>query len=503
MLVVYAVLSLPWICAATEDLVAVAESGIYANEIEPAAKSHVDSLMAVDRSEAALNNVAPTISYDADSAYVRLERARKLHKDAENITLIRNTYSGSMIPNRGKGLLQVQRLVELALQHSPEIRDAEASWQAAHNDLDEAKGALWPKVDMNGNSAAAKFGKGNPYGNGTYNRVGVTLSYTVSDGGRTIGMISNKEHIEHSAQAKYLLARNKIAFETTNIFLQIAKQQMLIGAYQEYLDRMNLLANNMVEIVKVIPGRRSELTQANTRVMQAEENLFNAQSKKRDNQIELIKLIGEKIKINDIKELDIDIPPLPLDAALKRAEGHPALLAADADASAAKSLVNVSRASQAPQLEVQASKMTGVDVMGYSDPGQVYFSVKWNAFQGFAGAANERAAISRAVSSDEKFRQTINEIEFKLNSAWADFQTQERRIKNFQLLLVGTDQVRQDYYTQWQVLGRRNLLEVLVAESEHLNTVAGLITGKVDKSIAAAKMYFEAGEMADWMIGEN
>ena len=411
-------------------------------------------------------------------------------------------YTGLMNSHHGQKFMQIQHLVELALRHSPEVRDAESAWQAAQNDFEEAKGALWPKVDFNATSAAAKLGKGgNPYGNGTLNRLGATLSYTVFDGGRTSSLIASKQHIAHSIEAKYLLARNKIAFDTSNAFLQIARQQLLIIAYQGHLTQMKKLEKSMIEIVKVMPGRRSEFTQVSARVLQAEENLNNAVSKKRDYQIELIKLVGEKIRIDDVKESEIELEPLSLEVALLRAEEHPAIQLADAEVSASKDQVEVSQATQAPQLDLVASKLNGVDQMGYADPGQVYLSVKWNAFQGFSSKANERAALARAESSGEKLRQAVSDVEFKLNAAWADYKTQTLRITNLLILKQGTDQVRQDFFDQWQSLGRRSLLEVLGAESEHLNTVVSLINSQVDQAIAASKMHFESGEMAGWMVG--
>ena len=74
----------------------------------------------------------------------------------------------------------IHRLVEISLVRSAQLRDAEIVWQAAQMDVEEAKGALWPKVDFNANSQAATIGKGNPNGNGTTGRAGATVSYTVS-----------------------------------------------------------------------------------------------------------------------------------------------------------------------------------------------------------------------------------------------------------------------------------------------------------------------------------
>ncbi len=414
---------------------------------------------------------------------------------------IQNPYTGTSVPDRGTALLPVQHLVELALINSPEIRDAEAAWQAAQMDLEEAKGVKWPRVDVSGSSAATKFGSGNPYGNGSTGRVGVTATYTLLDAGKSSHQISNKDHLAKAAEARLELARNKVAGDTVNAYLQIAKYQLLIGAYQGNHARMNELAEKLREIVAALPGRRSEMTQANARVMQAQENIMAATAKKREYQIQLIKLIGLKVKVRDIEHFDAEIPVLPLGEALNSAESHPALRAAEEEKIAAKEMESVSGAAQYPQLDLQASKMSGTDVMGYSDPGQVYLALNWNAFQGFAGEAARKANAARALSAEEKYQQSLNEIEFMLNSAWADHETQSRRIASMETLKQESWQVREDYYIQWQELGRRSLLELLASETEYLNAEVGLINSKIDRSVAASKLYTEAGVMADWLVG--
>lgn len=129
-------------------------------------------------------------------------------------------------------------------------------------------------------------------------------------------------------------------------------------------------------------------------------------------------------------------------------------------------------------------------------------SVKWNLFQGFAAKSQEKAAIERANAAQEKYRQMIFEIEYKLDSSWADYVNQSARADSLKTLSQSTEQVRSDYFTQWETLGRRSLLEVLTAENEHLTTMVNLATSELDKQIALTRMRFESGTLATWMFGE-
>jgi len=71
-----------------------------------------------------------------------------------------------------------------------------------------------------------------------------------------------------------------------------------------------------------------------------------------------------------------------------------------------------------------------------------------------------------------------------------------------EILRLESKQVREDYYIQWKDLGRRSLLELLASENEYLSSEVGLITSKVDRSNAIAKLYAESGCIAEWLVGE-
>jgi len=66
----------------------------------------------------------------------------------------------AQIPQRGKAMVPLQKLVIAALERSPGTREAQANWRAAVQDVAQARGALWPRVDLNANTAATKLDGG-------------------------------------------------------------------------------------------------------------------------------------------------------------------------------------------------------------------------------------------------------------------------------------------------------------------------------------------------------
>ncbi len=411
----------------------------------------------------------------------------------------------NVLPPRNAANDLLRQLSGVALLRSPQLRDAEATWLASKNDVEDAKGALWPRVDVSGNSKAKKFGTGNPYGNGITNRVTLSVTYPLFDGGKISKDISAKEYQEQSAQAKVMQANEQTVFEVSSAYLQILKYRRLADLYQQNIDRLDHLVSKMEVIVQTMGGRRSELTQATARLLQAKDNKIAALAKLREFEMQLLKLVGPEYLTKISYETTPGIQPISLEAAKAKAmKSHPMLLATEADKMALSAVAGAIHAGNYwPTFDVQASKTSGVDIMGFSDPGQVYVAFKWNAFQGFSGKSKELAVLERANAAQEKYLQTKLEIEYKLNSAWSDYNNQTDRIASLKVLAVNTEQVRGDYFAQWEALGRRSLLEVLTAENEHLTTLVNLASSELDQQIALARMRFESGTLVSWMFEEG
>jgi adhesin transport system outer membrane protein len=406
------------------------------------------------------------------------------------------------LPDRGQAMTPLQRLVTLALERSPGTREAQANWRAAVQDADQARGALWPHLDLNANSHGVKLDGSKAQSLG--GRVGATASYTLLDFGRVQDQVDARLALASSSQARILTAREATTFETVNAYMQLGKYQRLIRIYEAHIADLNTLADKLSEIVAVFVGRTSELTQARTRLGQAREGLMAMQAKKREYQLALMRQVGAGQVGENVDE---SMPYFPVEGVAPVLSAanlhHPAVVSARAEAVASRALAAEAHAARKPQLDVQILKQSGRDAAGQTSPTQLYVSAKWAAFQGFADKAAEQALIERAVAADEKVAQSLIEIEFNIHSAWAEYESQSSRLKELRSLVQGTDQVRKDYYTQWRDLGKRSLLDVLTAENEHLSTLLSLASSEVDQSLALARMRYEAGTLKDWLVGND
>ena len=414
-------------------------------------------------------------------------------------SLVPPTIVAQAMPQHGERMKPLQSMVSEALERAPAIREAQANWRAAEQDALQSRGALWPRLELNANSRALT--PASQTVNAVTGRMGATASYNVYDFGRARSQIDARESTALGARNRFLLASETTTFDTVNAYLQLLKYQRLVGIYEQHIVDLDTLVGKLAEIVSVFAGRRSELTQAQSRLGQARDALATLKAKKREYQLSLVRQTGAST-LPIVPDLLPDIPVAESAALLDGArQFHPIVRAARAEAAAARAQAAEAAASLKPQADLQLSKQTGRDANGFTSPAQLYMTFKWVAFDGFGTRANVQAQEDRARAAEERAAQYLMEIDFNIKSALADYEAQSGRVRELALLVARTDQVRRDTFDQWRELGRRSLLDVLTAESEHLNTLSNLASSDVDQVLALARLRHEAGTLKEWLLG--
>jgi adhesin transport system outer membrane protein len=405
-------------------------------------------------------------------------------------------------PDLGVGMWPLQALVGQALAHAPAILEAQANALAASHDVGQAQSGLWPRVELSANSPATSLENNGASGMGA--RAGANVVYNLADFGKTRKQIAGRELQSLSLQDRLRTVRETTAFDTATSYLELIKHQRLENIYAVHIDELQGLVKKLSEIVAVFAGRRSELTQAQTRLGQAYDALLAVQAKERQFKLDLMRQIGSYTRFTNVPDV---LPVIPLEPGTVLMETvktqHPAIRSAAAEASAARAQVEEAQAGQKPQVDLVLSSQSGLDANGFAAPTQLYVTAKWVAFDGYGGKNSEQALQERALAAEARAGQVLQDIEFKIQSAQASYRSLAWRVSELTGLLSDTDQVRKDYYDQWRELGRRSLLDVLSAENEHLSTQLSLATAQVDQVQAAVRMRHEAGGFQTWLLGEE
>ena len=384
-----------------------------------------------------------------------------------------------------------------AIDRSPLLRQTKAEQAAAAADVREAEGQRWPQIDVGANSKPTSLGGG---ANETTNPQAINLNMTtnVFDWGRTSNTIGSRKELHSAADQKYLANVENIAREVSLNVVELEKNRRVSAISQQYVERMSTLVGMLKEIVETDRGRSSELTQARARLMEAQASLDASRARERDNEIRLRKLIGD-MPLRMPESGDWALASANLNDLLAAAQYHPTLLQTEHEANASERHAKSLSAGEKPQVNWVVSKTTGEDQLGREQPWQTMVTVNWPVFRGGSARAARQAAFMRAEAERERKSQQHLDLEFETRTADQDANTLLARADLYRDLTNETDAVRKAFFEQWYHLGRRTLLDVLIAESDHNNNRINEVANRYDGYQSILKTYAGAGQLTQWL----
>ncbi|MRT26780.1 channel protein TolC [Enterobacteriaceae bacterium RIT697] len=391
------------------------------------------------------------------------------------------------------------RAVMTALERSPQLRSTQLQVEAAKEDVSNAKGQRWPQVDVTSNSRRYEFGKGNRNASDSnMPAFGVNVATNLIDFGQTSNTIKSKEFSVKAADFQNTAQAEDLAWQVSNGLVELSKQRLIIEMSKQYVARMQELVKMLSGIVEADQGRRSELTQATGRYLQAQSALDNAVAKARDTEIQLYRLLGES-QVPLPPSMQWQLQPALLDALLAQVDKHPTLAQARAQSLAASSEADALKSSSLPKINWVVSKDTGKDYYGREQAWQTGINVSWGLFRGGSASAAERAAVQRAAAMREQADNQRDDLKQRVRAADQDARSMLQRADLYRNLTRESDRIRLDFFDQWYHLGKRTLLDVLSAESDYYNNRVGEVTNRFDGYSAIFRGYASAGQLMNWL----
>ncbi|WP_455846432.1 TolC family protein [Pantoea agglomerans] len=395
------------------------------------------------------------------------------------------------------------RAVVTALARSPKLRSSELQIEAAKEDVSNAKGQRWPQVDVTSNSRRYEFGKGNRNGSDSnIPTLGMNIATNLIDFGQTSNTIKSKELSVKAADYQNNAQVEDLAWQVSSGLIELSKQRLIIDMSKQYVARMQELVTMLSGIVEADQGRRSELTQATGRYLQAQSALDNAVAKARDTEITLYRLLGEtRAPLPPATQWKLQ--PSQLDSLLAMVDKHPILQQAQAQASAAFAEADALKSSSLPKVNWVVSKDTGKDINGREQAWQTGINVSWGLFRGGSAKAAEQAAVQRAAAMREQSEDQRDDLQLRVRAADQDARSMLQRADLYRNLTRESDRIRLDFFDQWYHLGKRTLLDVLSAESDYYNNRIGEVTNRFDGYSAIFRGYASAGQLTQWLKGAS
>ncbi len=436
--------------------------------------------------------LSPIVVQAQQLALPELERARTQGVDErEHLRYLKSTDAAAVAQKKTRELL------DEVFKNSPAVRQAEYVFDASLSDRRAAQGAKLPQVLGTVQSSYAESNlpaASRPSGKPSYTVAGQLVLF---DWGRLDALVLNREALADAAQYRIDLSRLDLTVEVLTGCLELEKQQSLLKAAKAYTQKIEDLTARISKVAESDPGRASELSQTESRVLQARSSEKIVASK-----IEEIALRLQRHIISDVPTTCAGIGASFLrvldtsDIATKITE-HPQLNILGAQYRSELATKQQLEATLKPQLNVRLDHTPLA--AGLTNEYQQSIALQATAllFDGNTLKSNAAAAQQRAYAAQEQRERSARQLRTDLLEKNQLAQTLLTRAEEYVVLLEVNQRVRDDFFIQWAALGRRTLFELLAIEAEQFSLRSGYYTSLYDAMINYGNVRANLGLVAE------
>jgi adhesin transport system outer membrane protein len=417
--------------------------------------------------------------------------------NADQVVILRRLESLQSPEHLLRSDAQIHLLVKEAHGFSPALREQAFAIDAAEQDIHVAKSARLPQVTLRGSSTVVTGGLPTSRSSSGMPYIGLNAALNVYDFGRIQANIKGQEARKDAGSARYEQLANQIAIETISTCLDYTRRRALLYAVEDYLQTVQKLADMLTKVVEADPGRRAELVQARSRLLQAKQSRETERSGVLQVRARLNRLIGQN-KSELCDDIGASLLQRPeLDRIRATINDHPQVRALQQDFEAASRQVEQINASRKPQVQLTAAHAPVLPGLNNDYYQSITLTASMPIYDGNVLGATEQAALERTRAAAER----IDVVKLQLDTDYRErFQAATdslRRVEEFTTLIEINDRVRKDFFVQWYSLGRRSLFELLAIELEQYNLQRGYFTSLFDAMINIATMKGNSGELID------
>ncbi len=344
-------------------------------------------------------------------------------------------------------------------------------------------------VNQNVYSSRAGFGTGRNF------NAGVDVSYPIFEGGRTRNAIGAANERVSAGRALLRATEGDVFTEAVTVYMDVIRDRLIVNLNQGQVRVLETNLQATRDRFEVGDLTRTDVAQSEARLALARSGLATAEGRLRASDESYRRVIGE---------LPADLqppPPLPtlprtpdeaVDIALAN---NPDLIAIAAQIRAAGRDVSVAEAARLPTV----SAVTQGDYTNYLGSADDQFGGTGNAnslttsaigvqaripiYQGGIVGARVRQAQAQQSLLLERGVETERFVVAQTRAAFSSYQAAQQAIASNEVAVAANTLALEGTRAE-QTVGTRNVLDVLNAEQELLNSQVALITARRDAYVA-------------------
>jgi len=387
-----------------------------------------------------------------------------------------------------------------AIVSNPEVTARYNALKAAIDEVDVARGAYYPRIDVLANTGRERS-ESNFAAVGVQsfsrNRVGLELNQILWDGLATYNEVRRLGHGSVVRYFEFVEASELIALESARSYYDVQRFRELVTIAEVNYIQHKQTFEQIQQRFKSGVGRGVDLEQASARLALADSNLVNETSNLHD-------VSARFQRINNEPPAPV-LPKSPFsragfpasrDEALRLAVvRQPGINAATENVRAVQAQLDVRRSAFQPKLEARLRDANGRNLdgsIGRNSSTVAELLLTWNIFNGGSDRARLRQFANALNNSKDLRDKACRDVRQTLIIAYNDANKLTDQIKYLALQVEATEKARDAYRKQFDI-GQRSLLDLLNSENELYQAKRSLINAQYDLEIAYMRVHNSTG----------
>ncbi|WP_172201373.1 TolC family protein [Campylobacter sp. RM16188] len=377
--------------------------------------------------------------------------------------------------------------VRTVLQDNPNLKETEFAYLQVGKDLNIANNAYYPTLDAYGTYGYEREKIDNDItvqkGSGKKLTAGVTLVENLYNGSADKNRIKSQSHRLDAAAYSIAQKADRLMLQVVDAYLAVIRNKELLDISRANVKTHQGIYGQIKDRTQSGFARGSEERQAGSRLTLAQANLVSQENNYLDALTTFEKLYGARVDAAMLTTPVFD-QVLPATEEMVYATAmrcNPTVLLKDANMKMAQSVVREKNAPFRPKLDLEASAGYEKNDVFYDDYKDTKYDVllrlKYNLYNKNTDKLEKeksKLAVTESMHAIETVKRDLSE---SLKFSWQTYVLNQEKIKFLEKHVAYAKQTLDSYRDEFRI-GRRDLINLLDAESEYNNALEEMINTK-------------------------
>ena len=381
----------------------------------------------------------------------------------------------------------LQQAVQTMIETNPDVRSVAHNRLARDEEVRQAKANYFPTLDVEAGTGKDYVDKPSYYDDLNPQQARIGLRQNLFAGLSTMNEVERQKARVQSEAFVVRSTADNTALKVVNVYLEVLKNEAIVDLAKENLtlhqriaDQIKLRSESGVDRLADMDQIQSRLNLAQSNLVVAEQNLFDAQTNYNA-------VVGNPPLQLTRPESPVGMIPATLEDAEQIAlAGHPQLKSASADLEARHKQDEVAKSPFMPIIDLEADKIWEEETSfsSYYDGEEredlrVFLRFRYNLFNGWRDEARKSETVHLINEAREIKNHTHRQVVESIRLSWQSHEAAKKKTNYLNQRLQFAAKTASAYTKQWNI-GQRSLLDVLDAEAERIDSARQLVTAEYE-----------------------